>query len=147
EVQQRRVVDLASCGAPEYRMYGEGSSEGVERADIRGDLCPSGHNSGLVLFALVEERVQVVGHLRLARRAPHHGIGPVAGDEVAPVLLHIVNAHEVEEVAPAAHYARHYYRVDHALKASVRHVEVGRIYPRVVAFPGKARLVSASFIE
>src|SRR5262249_49144074 len=76
---------------------GDGGVEGMDGADVFGDVGPALFLESDVVVAILGE---VVGHGGFACNTPEARVGAVAGDEVAPVLFHLFDAEPGEVVAP-----------------------------------------------
>ena len=125
-------------------MDGDWPVEGIGLPHIAHDGGPVAH-----LPAVVEGKIlhQIPGQIGFAGDAPDHGPGPVAGDQVAPVLLQFRDAHPGAEISPGAHEAGRQALLDQIPQPLVGRVEIFRPHAGVLGLPREALLVGPARIE
>src|SRR3954453_7460334 len=99
---------------------------GIDLADVPRDLSPAVLLRDRVLLWLLRK---IIRHGCLARKTPGDGQRSPARDDVAPVLLHLGDAHLRKEITPASDDAGHQSAIHEIAYPEIGHVEVLRIDP------------------
>ncbi len=144
EIDQGWVCHLVAPIRRIARMERQQAVEGVDLPDVARHLSPA---FALLFSILLLGWRQVIGHGGFPRQAPHHRISPIARDQVAPVFLHLIQAHVFQVITPTTEDARDQSRLDQPCDADIRPGKVVRVDARVTLLPWKTGLIGPAGVE